>query len=263
MALKSHLFYFLRCRALTPIALFCTMSIPRIFSLASIPERFDNLQHIVPKILTQADVLHLHWVGYSEVPKVVWDSPKIMHHTWEKAGSEIRFFPYAQYPKAYFFPVDDDIDYPANYAETMICFMQQWNNRAVCCVHANNHKPFQQRDFYIQNRRVIHFAQAQSTPRRVYIPGCGTTCFYTPHVQLNMSSFTQSNMSDVIVACQLAKQQIPVVAIPRKQDWLKGLNEFNRRIFGHNPHRHIDTLLHQHRFNFALNRIRFYWQFEF
>ena len=238
------------------------MSALRVFSLASIPERYANLAHIIPVILAQADVLHIHWVGYKTPVSNAWQDPKIIHHTWAKAGSQIRFQPYALYSNAYFFSIDDDILYPPNYAETMIRFMQANNNQFVCCVHANNHRPFQTKDFYTQPRQVIHFTKALTKTRFAHIPGCGTACLYTPNAKVNWTTFSNNNMSDVYMACLLAKQHIPVVAIAREANWLQSLNEFDTRIFGQNPHAEIDKQLHRYRYYFALHRYWFRWRYR-
>ena len=232
------------------------MSALRVFSLASIPERYENLTHIIPDILAQADVLHIHWVGYKTPVSNAWQDPNIIHHTWAKAGSQIRFQPYALYSNAYFFSIDDDILYPPNYAEKMIAAMQQYKNKVVCCLHGNNINLVKRSQFYTKDRKNINFKNALGANRRILIPGTGTTCFYTPHMKINFQDYVEYNMSDVYTGCFLAKQHIPVVAIQREAMWLKPLNEFEVRIFGNNPHHAIDKIINQHRWYFVFNR---YW----
>lgn len=232
------------------------MSALRVFSLASIPERYANLAHIIPVILPQADVLHIHWVGYKTPVSDAWQDPKIIHHTWTKAGSQIRFQPYSRYSNAYFFSIDDDILYPPNYAEKMIAAMKSYNNRVVCCLHGNSIDLRHRRNLYRTHRKNIHFKNALAFNRRVLLPGIGTACFYTPHVKIDFNNYVEYNMSDVYTGCFLAKQHIPVVAIQREAMWLKPLNEFEVRIYGNNPHHAIDKILNQYRGYFMVNR---YW----
>lgn len=232
------------------------MSALRVFSLASQPERYENLTHIIPVILAQADVLHIHWVGYNTPVSDAWQEAKIIHHHWSKAGSQIRFQPYSRYSEAYFFTIDDDILYPPNYAEKMIAAMQYYNNRVVCCVHGNSIDLRHRSNLYSKHRKNIHFKNALAVNQGVLLPGTGTTCFYTPRVKLNFNNYIAFNMSDVYTGCFLAKQHIPVVAIQREAMWLKPLNEFEVSIFGNNPHYAIDKILNQYRWYFMVNR---YW----
>lgn len=238
------------------LLLLCGMSALRVFSLASLPERYENLTHIIPVILAQADVLHIHWVGYKTPVSEAWQDPKIIHHHWSKAGSQIKFQPYNLYKNAYFFPVDDDILYPSNYAEKMIEAMQHYNNKVVCCLHGNIIDLRQRGDFYTKYRKNINFKNALSANRRVLLPGTGTTCFYTPLAKLNYHDYIVYNMSDVYTGCFLAKQHIPVIAIQREAMWLQPMEDFDVRIFGNNPNEAIDREINRHRWYFRFNR---YW----
>jgi hypothetical protein len=239
------------------------MPILRVFSLATQPERQANLKTIIPILLAQADVLHIHWVGYGADRPTEFNDPKIMHHEWESAGSEIRLFPYNLYPKAYFFSVDDDILYPSNYADTLIQAMQLYRNRVVCCVHASNIKLQQEQHFFTNHRQIVHFTEALQRNRRMMLPGVGTSCFYTPYVNINRAQFTTNNMSDTYTACFLAKQHIPVIAIQREVSWLQPMPEFNVRIFGNNPYNVIDREINRHRWYFIFNRYWFKLRYRF
>lgn len=228
----------------------------RVFSLATQPKRQANLTTIIPVLLAQADVLHIHWVGYGAHRPTEFNHPKIIHHEWESAGSQIRFYPYNQYPNAYFFTVDDDIRYPADYADKLIANMQLYKNKVVCCVHADNPNLKQKSDFFKINRQNVYFKEALKANRRMLLPGVGTACFYTPHANIDITQFKTNNMSDIYVGCMLAKQHIPVVAIQREDLWMEPMPEFGIRIFGNNPHEAIDREINRHKLYFHFNR---YW----
>jgi len=97
--------------------------IKKIFSLTSIYNRRNNLEIIIPIILKQADKFYVNLIGFDEIPPIL-NNDKIVVNTFEKGGSELRFYNYNNNDfesfDVYYFTIDDDILYPENYSDQMV-----------------------------------------------------------------------------------------------------------------------------------------------
>lgn len=218
-----------------------------IFSLASIFQREANLKKILPKILNQCDLLYVNLIGYKNVPDIL-NNNKIIINNFNSAGSEIRFFNYKDIPsKSYYLTIDDDILYPENYAQNLILNMKKFDNKAVCCIHGSNIDLSLNKNYYLNRKKVIHFSEKLNNIEKVMICGVGTSCFYKENHYINYDNFLYKNMSDVYVSIFLAQQKVPIFSIPRKNKWLIPLNEFNKKIWGNNPHQFIDELIYKNK----------------
>ncbi|PKN51596.1 MAG: hypothetical protein CVU55_11675 [Deltaproteobacteria bacterium HGW-Deltaproteobacteria-13] len=218
-----------------------------IFSLSSIQPRRENLNLIIPNILKQCDKLYVNLVGGDNIPQIS-NHPKIQVNQFDKAGSEIRFFNYNDIDDdSYYFTIDDDILYPLDYVRVMVDHMKKYKNKSVCCVHGSIVDLNLRSDYYRQNRIVYYFPDELSENTQVNMPGVGTSCFYKKNVNLNIKDFIVPNMSDPYTGCFLSEQNIKKVAIKRKKDWLIQLNQFNKAIWGNNPHDEIDKVINHYK----------------
>ena len=220
------------------------MKVKRIFSLNTLSNRKDNLPIILPAILNQCDLLYVNLINYYDdvVPDIL-NNDKIIINRWGVAGSEYRFYNYNDCDDdTYYFTIDDDILYPLDYSDVLIENMKLYNNEAVCCVHFSNLISLKGDNVY-RNRTGVNFKLELKQNTKAMIAGIGTACFYKKNVKINLSDFKVPNMSDPYVANFLKKQSINIIAIKRKELWMKSLNEFGVSIFGNNPLKEIDKVL--------------------
>ena len=218
-----------------------------IFSLATISERFKNLDSIIPVILSQCDFLFVNLINYDCIPSIL-ENKNIKINRFESAGSEIRFYNYNDIPDdSYYFTIDDDIYYPEDYSKILIKNMKMYDNTAACCVHGSNIDKNLNYNFYKKNRQVYHFTEGLSINNEVMIPGVGTTCFYKKNMNIDIEKYKVRNMSDTYTGCFLATQNIKRISIARNENWLMPLDEFNTRIYGNNPYDEIDKVINKHK----------------
>lgn len=218
-----------------------------VYSLATIPERINNLDIIIPSILNQCDLLYVNLVNYTTIPSIL-NNNKIKINQFTNVGSEIRFYNYNEINnKSYYLTIDDDILYPDNYSDIMISSMKKYNNEALMCVHGSVIDKKLNRNYYLRNRQVLHFTSNLSNDTIVMIPGVGTSCFYKENMSIDLDNYTQKNMSDVFTGCFLAEQNVSRISVKRPKNWLMPLNEYNKRIFGNNPHQDIDRMINTYK----------------
>jgi hypothetical protein len=218
-----------------------------IFSLSTISERFENLDCIIPTILSQCDLLFVSLINYDYIPSIL-ENEKIRINRFESAGSEIRFYNYNDIPDdSYYFTIDDDILYPVDYTKVMMKNMILYENKVSCCVHGSNIDKNLNDGFYKKNRQVYHFTEGLSNNSEVMIPGVGTSCFYKGNMNIDIERYRVRNMSDTYTGCFLSEQNVKRISISRNENWLVPLNEFGTRIFGNNPHDEIDRMIFEYK----------------
>lgn len=221
-----------------------------VFSLNLIKERIPNLKKIVTNLLPQLDILYINCIGhvldltYKEFDFL--NNKKIIITNLESGGSETRFIHYNKHPEnTYYFTIDDDILYPKNYAEKMISKMIEYNNNVICCVHGSDFNLSLNSDFYKKRINGFNFRIALSEDKKVMIPGVGTSCFNTSIFKINVEDFKTKNMSDPYISVFAKKQNVKIICVERKQNWLVPMKEFGKKIFGNNPYKQIDDLVNK------------------
>jgi hypothetical protein len=217
-----------------------------VFSLNSIFVRVKNLEIVISKLISQCDKLYLNLIDYPPnyyLPKSILKEQKIEIELLQNSGSESRFLKYNQCDDdSFFFPVDDDILYPNDYALYMIKKMYQYN-KTICCVHAKNIDINQNKNFYTKNVEFFIFNQGLEKDIRVMIPGVGTSCIYKKDLSLSLENFRIKNMTDPYIAVFANQQNINIVCVERDKNWLQSYNTGGSTIWGNNPYNEIDSVI--------------------
>jgi hypothetical protein len=218
----------------------------KIFSLATLFERRNNLNLILPIILNQADILYVNLVNYDEIPNIL-KNEKIIINRFDNAGAEVKFTNYNDInDDDYFFTIDDDIIYPEDYSDKLIENMLIYDNNAVCCVHGSNIDLRKKEEIHstrgVFGRKSYHFTSELKENKLVMIPGTGTSCFFKKTFNLELSSLKIKNMVDPYIGCLLFEQKILTYSIMRNSLWLKAIETNSKTIYGNNPFIEIDKI---------------------
>jgi hypothetical protein len=78
---------------------------------------------------------------------------------------------------------------------------------------------------FMQNRTVLHFKRGAACDAFVNLLGTGTTAYHTQSLDLSLRDFHEPGMADVWLAVAAKRQQVPMVAISRPDQWLTPLAE--------------------------------------
>lgn len=216
------------------------------YSIASIRERVENLRKIIPVILDQCDFIYVNLAGHNQYPdELLYNQTIVIEHIY--AGSQVRLFDYNHNDGSdYYFTIDDDILYPPNYTEYMLAKMQQYRNKAICCVHGSDINLNKTKDYY-KKKFTKKFHSQLSLDTDVMFPGVGTACFHKQSFTLHISDIKVDNMTDVYTGIFAAQQGLRVISVQREANWLQRLDEGGRTIWKSNPHSKIDELINKNK----------------
>lgn len=123
----------------------------------------------------------------------------------------------------YFFTVDDDINYPNDYVEKMIQFVDKYDRTTLIGVHAALlpfGPPITRWYDYKQFRRSHVFSQQHSSFNFVNVIGTGTMAFHSEIGVPNWKEMDTQRMVDLHVAVWAQNLKIPMRTCFRPKNWL-------------------------------------------
>lgn len=188
--------------------------------LASYPPRRDRLRNVVDRVLPQVDHLYVYLNEYAED-----EIPDFLRHsriTVRVGGRNLRdngkFFFMDTVRDGYVITVDDDLEYPEEYVQTLIRKIEFYERQAVVGLHGTIYgKPFVS---FFQGRVLLHFEEGVANDTVVNQLGTGTVAFHTSTIRPKLEWFKQTGMADVWFAVEARKRQVPLIAIERNEEWL-------------------------------------------
>ncbi len=193
----------------------------RIALIVSIPNRAEGLRKVIQAIQPQVDEIRILLNGFSSVPNDLKNYAKVSSIKTSSSGHL-----YASgvwdillpEDNGYMIVLDDDIEYPADYADKMIEAVENHQRRAVVVVHGMTFKePFEDT---IKDREVYYFQAAHKTDTVVHTGGVGTLVFHTDTIRPKVSDFPNPNFRDMWFSILAARKKVPIVCIARNRRWL-------------------------------------------
>lgn len=188
-----------------------------VASMATIPERIEAFEKMVASILPQVDRLNVCLNRYTEVPSFL-QHKKVIALVGEdhRAAGKFRW---CEEVDGYHFTVDDDILFPPDYVERMICEIERWQGKALVCAFGMRYKfPF--------NHPLCGdtFQCWDETPGAwIHSPGTGVCAYDATKFRVLKSDFAPDNSQDPRMGIVAQKQKAPVWCIPHAKGWLVDL----------------------------------------
>lgn len=101
----------------------------------------------------------------------------------------------------YYFTLDDDIIYPANYVDSTIMQIEKVN--AIITYHGRLLKA--KGVNYYRGHKSYHCSQMNSEFIKIHVPGTGVTAFRTDYFKPSLEDMRDDKMADLLFAEQAAK----------------------------------------------------------
>ena len=196
--------------------------------MATQPRRLQVLKRSVASLLPQVDKLFIYLNGFSHVPNFLKHEKITFASSVDNGdrGAAGKFF-FTKEVEGVYLSVDDDFQYPRNYAEKLCFELKKRGNAAIVGVHGYrlrqyDHEPAiklcnRARGATFPVRRTIH----HDAP--VHVAGTGVMAFDTRYWRPSDNDLKENNMCDLQIAIAAQKQKIPRVVIAHRGDWIKYL----------------------------------------
>ena len=153
----------------------------KVVALASYPLRKEGMLKVFNQLFPQCDHFCLYLNEYKEIPEELLSlsNDKKKKLTIEIGGKNLKdygkFFWFKKFP-GYYMTVDDDLDYPEDYCDTLVAKMQSMNNKAVVGLHGND---FTILDGSCVVKKTCHpFSGKEDHDVPIDCIGTGAACFY-------------------------------------------------------------------------------------
>ena len=193
--------------------------------MATYPGGFSKVGKAVNSLLKQTrDItkLTLH-VNGTDLPPNLPKDPRLEVITSETDYADNGKFKHMLNHSGYMFTVDDDINYPEDYVEKMVQYVEQFGRKALVGVHGAvlpYGPPLTRWSYYRDIRRTHGFTEKHSSFCFVNVLGTGTMAFHSDLGIPNMDDMDTKRMVDLHVAVWAQKQEITMVTCSRRNKWL-------------------------------------------
>ncbi|WP_019482968.1 FkbM family methyltransferase [Arthrobacter sp. TB 23] len=199
--------------------------------VATYPPREEKLKNVVAQILPQVDTLYVYLNEYNQIPTFLIH-PRIVVKQSDNLPNikdNGKFYFTADAESGYCFTIDDDINYPQDYIQTLIRKIEFYDRSAIVGIHGTIFaKPFVS---YLDGRTLYHFKKALRKDTIVNQLGTGTVGFHTDTVRPSLNNFKNTGMADVWLAIKSKRSKIPMVCIERAANWLTPMERDEETLF--------------------------------
>jgi len=177
---------------------------------------------VIKAILPQVDVLHVCFSGYIDVPewakiieklKPETDSMNILHDC-------AKFKWVTEYKDAYYFSIDDDINYPSGYIKYLLKYVKQFDDKAVIGLHGRTCDYTERSNYCWELDKLTWFP----------VLGTGVCAFNTKYITFEVDDFLDSMANaDYMMATKIALQDKVSFVIPKKADFATAMESNERQ----------------------------------
>ena len=119
--------------------------------------------------------------------------------------------------------MDDDVEYPPDYCDTLESQLAHYGGRAAVGVHAALlSSPVTS---YVRDMTVMHRRASLDDTTEVDLLGTDSTAFRTSTLHFDVREWERVNVVDLSFALAARRASVPLVAIPRAKGWVNPLAE--------------------------------------
>jgi len=227
------------------------MAVQIIAQLATLPDRYRMLLQVINSLLPQVDELRISLNNYKEIPKFL-THPKIKAKIFDNSTGDAAKFYDIENIDGYFFSCDDDLRYPPNYVSEMITKIEKYQRKAIISLHGKDMPRRPVRSYYKDRFETYHCLRTVDNDTRVTVGGTGVMGFHTSTLNVKYSDFKQANMADIFIGGLAKQQNVPIIVMAHRFDWIKALDpdEEHETIYQmHHDNDELQTKIYNELFN--------------
>lgn len=186
-------------------------------NIASIPERLDCLTDTIESLYNQADEINLYLNNYKENPFKGDKKINVVLGDNSKGDAGKAFF--AEYVSGFYFMVDDDLIFPADYVSNTLKNMYK---RDAVSYHGRT---------ITEKKPVSSYYRAEAIKYRclgtvlddsfVQVAGTGCACFHTNDIKIKWKNIRHRNMFDLVFSAMVKRQRKETTVLKHESGWIK------------------------------------------
>lgn len=215
-------------------------------NVASIPSRELILRRTIESVINQCDIVNVFLNNYDYIPDYLLNNVKInvwRSQDYRDKGDAGKFFKSGE-TNGYFFTIDDDLEYPANYVETMINKINEYKRKFIITCHGRTLIPGKIQSYYSSTSRLYqcHCLKEQKEDQVVQVGGTGVMCFHSDTIKVTFSDFLEPNMADIWMFKLSQEQKVGIISIAHSESWLHYLKGANDQDTIYSQHYNKDSI---------------------
>lgn len=200
--------------------------------MATMPPRINSLEDTVKSIIIQCDRLNIYLNNFGDKPTPSFlINNKINVYRSEQEAGDIgdvgKFYCCDDWSDCYAFTIDDKFIYPPDYVSRMIVTIEKYNRMAVISCHGRTIKP-DCSSYYQDPDKAFSITGEVKEDIFSHILGTGCMALHIDTFKFDLSIFTHTNISDILVSMALQKAKIPVIIMKHERRWIQVSNKFNQ-----------------------------------
>jgi len=222
-----------------------------IAQLATLPERENMLEVVVRSLIHQVDELRVSLNNYKKIPYFL-KHRRIKAKIFDNSTGDAAKFYDIENIDGYFFSCDDDLRYPPNYINEMIGKIEKYQRKAIISLHGKDMPKRPVRSYYKDRFETYHCLRTVENDTRVTVGGTGVMGFHTSTLNVKYSDFKQANMADIFIGGLAKQQNVPIIVMAHRFDWIKALDpdEEHETIYQmHHDNDELQTKIYNELFN--------------
>lgn len=176
-------------------------------NMATYPAREKTLPEVVAALLPQCDILRVYLNEYKHVPECLKQEKILVHIGGADLKDTGKFFWACTLKDEYYFTVDDDIIYAADYCKKHIAAIERHN--AVVCSHGRNLR--KNPKHWTDVESVYEYFNSIATDNYCNYCGTGTVAFDNSKLAVDLSIFKTHGMADEYFSRALQKANVPII----------------------------------------------------
>lgn len=200
-------------------------------TVASMPSRVKSLEQTVNSILPQVDELWVYLNDYKTVPAFLVNPKILVFRSQTEAGDlgDTGKFYNCDKIQGYHLTIDDDLIYPPDYVKTMLHNIELNERKHIITIHGRVFGTLPVQSYYKNFKTAYSCLKRQKTDAFVNVGGTGVMAYHTDTLKVQLSDFKAINMADIWVGILANRQNIKILAIAHKANWVKEGN-YNREM---------------------------------
>ncbi len=202
------------------------MTLPLVAGMATMPSRAATTSRAIASVVSQVDRLWLFLDRFDSVPSYAEHERIRVVRSQDvgdlRANGKLLAVEREPHP-CVFFGVDDDIEYPPDYCETLVAHIERYRGKAIVGVHAAVLPAVV--DSYGQDIKVLHRRADQARAEGVDLLGSDSLAFRTSTLAFDVHDWPDVNMVDLSFARTARERSISLVTVPRAANWIRALDE--------------------------------------